>query len=253
MSGFLGAVGFLTRVPVPGRRDLARAAGAQAWFPVVGLLIGLAVLAFDRAATRALPAAPVAVLDVLVLAAITGGLHIDGLADAADGLLGGGDPGRRREIMRDPRVGSFGVLAIVSVLAMKFAGVAALPPSARFETLLLAPCLARAAVLAPVALLAPARPEGIGRAFRDAARPRTVAVGLAVALVAALLLLGVGGACVAFAVVVAGLVLARVMARSAGGMSGDLAGATIELSEAFAFLALAAAANRGWVAAYLLG
>jgi adenosylcobinamide-GDP ribazoletransferase len=253
MSGLLAALGFLTRAPVPGERDLTRAARAQAWFPVVGLVIGVALLGFDRAATRALSPAAVAVLDVLALAAITGGLHIDGLADAADGLLGGGDPARRREIMRDPHIGSFGVLAIVAVLAMKFAGVAALPASVRFEALLLAPCVARAAVLAPLALLEPAHPEGLGRVFRDATTPRAVAAGGAFALVATFVLLGAGGFYVAVAVGLAALAMAWGMARATAGMSGDLAGATIELSEAFSILLLAALANRGWIAAYLLG
>jgi len=250
---FLDAVEFLTRVRL--RRTpstLKEVAAAQGWFPLVGLLIGAALLGFDRLAQRALPAASVDVMLVVLLAGVTGGLHLDGLADAADGLLGGRDRPGRLAIMRDPHAGSFAIVAITGVLAMKWAGLAALPASVRFEALLLTPCLARFAMLLTSAAYPYARPEGMGAAFHARAWPVATVAGVATALVAAVALLGAGGLLVvtfAGACAVAAGTLAR---RAVGGMTGDLYGATVEASEALLLLFIAALANRGWLDAWLL-
>lgn len=250
----LAAIEFLTRLRIRHGppADLAGVAAAQGWFPLVGLLIGAALLGFDRLAQRALPEPAVDVLLVVLLAAITGGLHLDGLADAADGLLGGHDRERRLAIMRDPHAGSFAIVAVAGVLAMKWAGLAALPSAVRFEALLLAPCLARFAMLLTSAAFPYARPDGMGAAFHQHAWPAATIAGTATALVASVALLGDGGLLVlafAGACAVAAGALAK---RAVGGMTGDLYGATIEVSEALLLLFVAALANRGWLDAWLL-
>lgn len=227
-------------------------AASQPWFAAVGLLIGALIVAVDRIAMRALPPAPVDVLVVVALVVVTGALHLDGLADAADGLLGGRTPGQRLEIMRDVHAGTYGVVAIVCVLALKWAGLAALPASVRVEALLLAPCLARFAVVV-AATLPYARPEGAGASFRRQAWPWGVAVSGVMAAIASGALLGVGCATVvAFATAVP-LALGWLALRAAGGVTGDVFGATIEVTEALTLLLIAALAGRGWLDAALLG
>lgn len=121
-SGLQSALGFLTVLPLGknvewnGRRMLA-------WFPVAGLVLGLLLALWD--ALLGLFAGPAlrAVLDVLFLAALTGGLHLDGLADAADGLLGHRGRERALEIMRDSRIGAWGVLALIAILGIKIAAL----------------------------------------------------------------------------------------------------------------------------------
>ena len=159
----------------------------------VGLLLGLALLAVDRACTRALPAASVAVIDVIALIAFTGALHIDGLADAADGLVGGHDTESRLAIMRDPRAGTYAIVAIVSVFALKLAGIEGLPDGVRFEALVLTPAFARFAMLACIAVFPYARSEGMGLQVHAASSPGALFAGAVVALTAALVLLGPGG------------------------------------------------------------
>jgi adenosylcobinamide-GDP ribazoletransferase len=249
----LNAVAFLTRLPAPGARpDLEQVAASQPWFAAAGLLIGALALAVDRIAMRALPPASVDVLVVVALVAITGGLHLDGLADAADGLLGGRTPEQRLEIMRDVHAGTYAIVAIVCVLALKWAGLAALPADVRVEAVLLTPCLARFAVVV-AATLPYARPEGLGASFRRHAWPwGVVASGLTAAGAAAAL---VGAGCaivVAFAAVVP-LALGWLALRAAGGVTGDTLGATIEVTEALMLLFIAALAGRGWLEAALLG
>jgi adenosylcobinamide-GDP ribazoletransferase len=251
---FLAALAFLTRVPVPRSidRSMARVAAAQAWFPVVGLLIGLMLLGIDEAASRALPHASVDVLLVVALVIITGGLHLDGLSDAADGVFGGRTREQRLHIMRDVHIGAFGVIAIVCVLAMKWAGFESLPGDVRAEAIVLAPCVARFAVLLPAVFIEPARAEGLGAALREHP-PFAVVTAGAVALIASVALLGFGGAaavvCAAGCAAGIGLI-ARAMV---GGMTGDLYGASIEVAEAVTLLFIGALANRNWIEAWLFG
>ena len=250
MTSFFAAFAFLTRIPVPRNvdRSMTRVAAAQAWFPAVGLIIGLLLLGIDEAANRALPRASVDVLLVVALVIVTGGLHLDGLSDAADGLFGGHTPAQRLEIMRDVHIGAFGVIAIICVLAMKWAGFQSLPGDVRAEAIVLAPCVARFAVLLPALLAPPARAEGLGAAMREHP-PFAVVIAMAIALAAAMLLLGVGGAYVMACAIVCAAGVAFVARRMAGGITGDLYGATIEISEAVTLLFIGAMANRGWIEA----
>ena len=143
MRTFLVAVQLMTRVPVrlaaaPSDSELARAA---AWFPLVGAGVGALAAAAYWAVERAhLPTlAPWAALAAAVL--VTGGFHEDGLGDTADGLFGGRDAERRLAIMRDSRLGSYGVLALVLTLGAQVAALAALPPTLGVRTIVAAHAL----------------------------------------------------------------------------------------------------------------
>lgn len=254
MRGFLAALEFLTRLRVRAtpRGDMHAVALAQAWFPVVGFVIGVALLAVDRLAGRALPGASVDVLVVVTLIAVTGALHLDGLADAADGLLGGADREQRLAIMRDVRVGTYALVVVVAVLALKWAGLLALPQNVRVEALLLVPMLARFAIVVAAVAYPYAREEGVGASLHEAASPLPALVAGSIALVVSLLLLGPGGLLpFAFAIGVA-LAFGWWAKSLVGGMTGDLYGATVEIEEALLFLFVAALANRGWLDAFLL-
>src|SRR5258706_5627486 len=134
MKGLRLALGFLTILPMrvnniqPG--DLGRAAG---WFPVVGLLLGLVLSASNWLLLRVFPPALAGGLVVALWAALTGGLHLDGLADCGDGLLASATPERRLEIMRDPRLGAFGGLVLAGFLILKVLATGALPAQMLFS------------------------------------------------------------------------------------------------------------------------
>lgn len=253
--GLLHALRFLTRLPIPALRasspqDLA---AAQAWFPAAGLVIGALIVGVDRLVMRALPPQSVDVLVIVALVAITGALHLDGLADAADGLFGGRDAPSRLEIMRDARTGAFGVCAVVSVLALKWAGLQALTGEVRVEALLLAPCAARAGMLAGIASFRPARADGLGATARAEATPFRLTLGVGTALVAGVALIGVAGAGAVLVALAAAIAVGAVAMRLAGGVTGDVHGASIEIAEACVLLFLGAMAQRGWADALLLG
>ncbi|MEX2247664.1 MAG: adenosylcobinamide-GDP ribazoletransferase [Dehalococcoidia bacterium] len=255
MKPFLSAVQFLTRLPVPGATpgDLTAVAGAQAWFPAVGLLLGAALVGVDRIAMRALPPVAVDALVVVALIVLTGALHLDGLADAADGLFGGRDAEDRLRIMRDVHAGTYAIVAVFAVLLLKWSGLLSLPVNVRVEALLLFPCLARFSLLVAIAVFPYAREEGVGAGFRERAWPGATLAGGAFVLLVSVGMLGAGGALAFAFAIAAGLAAGAFATRLAGGMTGDVYGATVEVSEAAVVLFLAAMAERGWVDAWLLG
>jgi adenosylcobinamide-GDP ribazoletransferase len=225
---------------------------ALRWFPVVGVLLGLALGALWREASLAWAAGVAAALVVAADLAITGLLHLDGLVDAADGLLPHMPRDRRLAVMRQPDAGAFGVGVAVAVLLARWAALTSLRPSPLLLGALW--CFSRAAMAATAAALPYARTEGgIASAFRgdNAAADRRSAVSSgsvvatgAVAVLAAVALASwwsvpagpaaVGAALVAFALVLA-LALRRV-----GGFTGDVLGAAGMVAESVGLLVAAA-------------
>jgi adenosylcobinamide-GDP ribazoletransferase len=202
----------------------------------VGLLVGLAgALAYACAAALGLPPLPAAVLAVAVAVWLTGAMHEDGLGDLADGL-GGATRAKKLEIMRDPRVGSFGVIAIVLALLARVGALAALAgPAPVAAALLAAGAVSRAAM--PVAMLAlpQARDDGLAqRAGRP--HPARVGAGVAIAILVGLLLLAPPVAIGALlAATLAACLVALHARRTLGGITGDVLGAIQQTAE-IAFL-----------------
>jgi len=156
------AVSFLTIVPIPTLPDMPERAFGRSvgYFSLVGVLLGAGIALFDAVLGRMLARVVVTALDLLAFALLTGGLHLDGLMDSCDGLFGGRDRERRLAIMRDSRVGSFGVLGGVLILLTEFAALATLTGTPRLAALVLAAALARWAMAAAVWVFPYARPDG---------------------------------------------------------------------------------------------
>jgi adenosylcobinamide-GDP ribazoletransferase len=145
VTGLVVAARYLTIVPLPGpARPSADALGRAApWFPVVGLGLGVVLVVTERVTEVLFPLLLAGLLTVTVWKLLTGGLHLDGLADCLDGL-GGRDAEHRLAIMRDSRIGAFGALGLILLLLLEIAAVTELPPSVRSHALLVAPVVARA-------------------------------------------------------------------------------------------------------------
>jgi adenosylcobinamide-GDP ribazoletransferase len=154
VSALVAAVRLLTVIPVPFSRDVSARAMSQsaAFFPLVGLGIGGAVAGVAWAASLVLPPIVAAGLVLLAGVVLTGALHLDGLADTADGLFGGRTPERRLEIMRDPHVGVFGAVAIGAALILKFGALSEMAASSLWVAIVLAPMLGRLAAAAVMAM-----------------------------------------------------------------------------------------------------
>jgi adenosylcobinamide-GDP ribazoletransferase len=158
MRHFISAIQFITILPV-GRADTFEPAKMIPYFPIVGLSLGLLTALFDQLAT-ALWSRPVAsLLDILFLAVITGAFHLDGLGDSADGLLGQRPKEKVLTIMKDSRLGTMGLVAIVFGLALKWAGIAGLDAD-RTLLLVIVPAYARAGMLFGMRFLEYGRPAG---------------------------------------------------------------------------------------------
>ena len=163
MNGFLGAVSFLTRVPTgTGTRRPEELAGFVPWFPAVGAGVGLAVAAVYVGAGQLLPPLPAASLAVVAGICLTGAFHEDGLGDTADAFAGGHDRDSTVRILKDPRLGTFGVLAVAASLLLRAGAVAAMTPAAALAALPAAHALSRAAAVATMTVVPPAAATGLG-------------------------------------------------------------------------------------------
>ena len=231
MSGPVLAIRYLTILPVPGHDDTDRGLGrAAAWFPVVGLALGLLLVGVDRVTTLLFPPLLSALLTVTVWKLLTGGLHLDGLADCLDGLMGR-DREHRLAIMRDSRIGTFGAVGLILFLMLEVVAVSDLPPAQRWRVLVAAPTVARAVPPLLARLFGAARSEGQGAAFVAGVRASGAAVALAVAALVAVAMLGVPGLVTAALALLVGVVAAWLIARRLGGLTGDVLGAAVEGAE----------------------
>lgn len=239
------AAAFLLRLPIRVPADaweggLTTAARA---FPLIGAAVGLAGgLVLMLAAKSDLAPLGCALLALGLQALLTGGLHEDGLADVADGIGGGADPARRLEIMRDSRIGAFGVLALVFVIGVKAAALSSLMgPGFGVAALVAAGAFSRGLMPVAMNLMRPARIDGLGA---GAGKPEAHAVWTALGLgvVGLFLLLS---ASQAFAAILLCLIfcgaLSALAHRRLGGYTGDVLGALQQIAETAVLIAAA-----GW-------
>lgn len=231
MGALRVAVGFLTRIPVghTATGDTALAA-SLVWFPVVGAVVGAFTAALYGALGSVTPPLVASVVAVASATYLTGAFHEDGLADTADALGGSFDRDRALEILKDPRHGSFGVLALVLSAAVRIAAIAALHPLAALVVLPSAHALSRGAAIQLTGVLPPAG-SGLGASYAAFATRRRLVVAGIVALAIAVVLLGTLGLVAAVATVPAVAWLGRLSARRLGGITGDVLGAAQQLAE----------------------
>lgn len=234
------ALQFLTRLPVTlaGMPTPEQVGRSLLFYPLVGLLIGLLLLAAQRLLGDSVGLLQAALLLTLWVG-ISGGLHLDGLADSADAWVGGfGDKERTLAIMKDPRSGPIAVVVLVLLLLLKFTALVALLENGAGLLLLLVPWLARC--LLPLLFLTTpyVRAGGLGQALAEHL-PRRQLPWVLAANVLAMLLFGWPAL---LALLVAGVVflwLRRLMLTRLGGCTGDTAGALLEIAECTVLLALA--------------
>ena len=240
MTPLLIALQFLTRLPVslPGIPTPEQVGRSLLWYPLVGLLLGLLLWGAHLLLGQASAVLQAAIILALWVG-LSGGLHLDGLADTADAWGGGfGDRERTLTIMKDPRSGPIAVVVLLLVLLLKFAALVVLLGQSAWAGLLLAPWLGRA--LLPLLLLTTpyVRAGGLGAALAEHLPRQPLPWVLAVHALAMLLLgwsavLALGTAVLAF------WLLRRAFVARLGGTTGDTAGALLELGECAVLLALA--------------
>jgi adenosylcobinamide-GDP ribazoletransferase len=228
------ALGFLT--VLGGARTPTGA--ALRWFPVVGAAVGAAVGAVWWVAGEGFPVLVAAALAIVADLALTGMLHVDGLADAADGLLPHAERARRLDIMRASDVGAFGVAAVGVTLLLRFAAFGSQPA----DMLLVIGiwCAARTIVAVAPAWVPYARDQGVATAMLDGRVERWPLVALVPAVAVAVLGVGAEGAAAIALTVIAGIGVLALARTRLGGFTGDVLGAAIVVGETAGLLVAAA-------------
>ena len=235
LGEFSTGIHFLTRLPLPRHAPAGgQAIGQSVWaFPLVGVVVGLiGALVYALANKLGLPPWPAAALAVAATLGVTGCLHEDGLADTADGLGGGDTTERKLDIMRDSRIGTYGVCALGLSLLLRTGALASLAePGLVAATLIAAHAAARATMPVVMFLVPPARRDGLSYA---AGQPSVERVAVAAVLGVVILGLCLGPLLAIVAIVVLAITtapMAGLSERQIGGQTGDVLGAIEQISE----------------------
>jgi len=247
MSGFRQAVAFFTRIPV--KTDLKNDQGALAssipWFPVVGAAVGIVAASVYNAGLLVLPAIVSATAAISAGLVLTGALHEDGLGDVADAFWGGWEREERIRILKDPHLGTYGVAAIAVSLLFRVGALSSVSGEAAVAILPAAHALSRSATILSMAVFPPVG-LGLGSSFvLSATRPKAF-VGMVGGVVIGVVALGwwaVPGVAIA---ALAGWGVGEVSRRKLGGVTGDVLGATQQLTEVSLLILGVVAATSGF-------
>jgi adenosylcobinamide-GDP ribazoletransferase len=237
------ATTLLTRMPIPHPAgatpsDLAR---AQRAFPLVGAMIGLIAGLVDRSLLAiGVPPLAAAALTLGAGAVLTGALHEDGLADVGDGFGGGRTRAAKLEIMRDSRIGTYGVVALLVGFSARLSALASLPVNFVVPSLVVAHTLGRAVIPVLAANMPFARDDGLGRSVGRLDVPNIIIVLVLAAMIALLCLPAKDAILAMIFTLIAASTMAMLAWRQIGGVTGDVFGATEQAVEAAVLITLAA-------------
>ena len=247
MSGLVGAIALLTRIPVGADRQSPRAlASSVPWFPIVGAGVGLTIAVAYAAGAAVLPSFVAAVLAVAAGTLLTGAFHEDALGDVADAFGGGATIERRLEILDDPRHGTFGVMAIGTALLVR---VGALGSIDVVDALVLMPsahAISRAAAIGLMRGRPLVPPSGMGASYAASLTAREGTVGVVAGIVICGALIGVWTLPAAAACAMVAFIMGALAKAKVGGIGGDVLGATQQVAELAVLSIGAAVVHEGW-------
>ena len=236
------ALSLLTRLPVKLDEDVYTQSARAAWaYPLVGLVTGLlACLVAQITLWIGLPLWSAALLALGAVIIVTGAMHEDGLADCADGFWGGWDPAMRLKIMKDSQIGTYGVLALTITLALRFGAVLELLRFENWALPLIAVHVASRAVMPAIMTRLPhARDVGLSKSVGDITL-RRAQIAAGIGLIALILALGLYGIAMALVAAISAYLCVRLARAKIGGQTGDVCGASQQVTEVALFLALLA-------------
>ena len=240
MKPFLAAIQFLTVIPFPngfvgGEKELEK---SVPFFPIIGLLIGIIIAAFDHIIGFVLPPLPVSVITAIAMTGISGGLHMDGLADTADGFFSARPRERVLEIMRDSRTGVMGVVAVVFLIILKISLLMSLSPAFRFGIILLMPLAGRCSLVMMMRILPYVRHQGgLATAFGMERSWVNVLWASAFLVVAGWITVNWFGLAISILSLLAAALFLVYCFLKIGGYTGDTLGAVCEITEIIPALA----------------
>ena len=254
MMSFLSAVRFLTSIPVPWRREnwqgndsLKQFSRSLAYYPLVGLLIGLILAGVYWLLSLVMPHSLSSGLMIVAMAIITGGLHLDGFIDTFDGIAGGHkSPEKRKDIMKKPGVGAIGVTAVVLLLLVKYVALDGISDEWIAAALVLTPVMSRWAMVYAVFFFPYARPSGMGDELKKATGWAAFILATLTMLVVAIISARFYSIAVVVLVWLVVLALAAFFRRKFGGLTGDTYGAINEFTETLVFIFIALVVFNNW-------
>ena len=226
----LAALQFLTILPSKRNFTSGQIGRATAYFPIVGLIIGLILFGLHYLLDFLLPAGIVNALLLAALIVLSGGLHLDGLADTVDGLAGHRTPERRLEIMHDSRIGGIGAVGLFLFLIIEYVALNSIPEKWMVFTLLLAPTVSRWAMVAAIFTYPYVRAEGLGKAFKHGISWEELLIASLVTLVLTVILFKIAGLVIIASVFIIINGAALYFKRQLGGLTGDTYGAINEIA-----------------------
>ena len=232
MRVFLTALRFLTRIPVGEYpKDEKRLGKSMAYFPIVGLVLGGILVLVNWGFSIIMAPLIADALTIIALIILTGALHIDGFIDTIDGLAGGKTKEEILKIMRDSRVGAFGIVGVVSLIMLKLVLLHEMPLEIKRGALLLFPVMGRWAMVVATSLSLYARKKGTGKAFLDYCGRKELIVASLITLIIAGGFLKILGLELFLFILALTLLLTRFISKKISGMTGDTLGAVNEIIE----------------------
>jgi len=216
-------------------RDLGRAA---AWFPAVGVLLGGLLFLVFRVFSLFLSAVTVNALVLVFWVFLTRGFHLDGLADTADGIGGGANREERLAIMKDSRIGAFGVLVLFCLLLLKFTLLGELEGEFYLRALILAPASGRWMMVLAIFSFPSAKKGGMGQRFKNQCRITEIIIATLTVLVCAYFALGFWGIALLLSTGAVVMAIAFALANTIRGLTGDTYGALCEIGEVVTLLGI---------------
>ncbi|MFW6238395.1 MAG: adenosylcobinamide-GDP ribazoletransferase [Halanaerobiales bacterium] len=233
INKFLLAVQFITTIPVRIELDYSEqeVAASMLFYPLLGTLLGLVLAGVNYVGQLFLPPLVNGCLIVVILVLLSGGIHLDGLMDSCDGLFSGRGKERILEIMRDSRAGTFGVLAAVLVLLLKFSLIVELPGPYQFRSLLFFPAAGRWAMVYAACFHPYARKEGMGKVYAKNIERRHFIIATIWTLLLAVLLFGLQALIISLFSWFTLVLLIKGIKVKIAGLTGDSYGAINEIME----------------------
>ena len=212
---------------------------SMAFYPLVGLLLGLILWAAYWVFSLAFSRTVCDGLVLLVLVLVTGAIHLDGVADTLDGMAAGKSAEERLLIMKDHQVGTFGVVGLILVLGIKFLALSSLPDETLGKSLAVALILSRWSMVQLIYRAPYARPEGgLGKVFKENVKRTEMVLATLTALILSILLLRVWGALLWLIIGIFTLGIQALFKRKIGGVTGDVLGAANEVNEVLVLLSI---------------
>ena len=241
MKGFVTALQFLTIIRVSKYHEMTeeQLGRSMAWFPFIGLVIGLILAGVRSLLILIFPPSLADVLVIVTLVVLAGALHLDGFADTIDGLAGGKDRERILAIMRDSRIGSFAVTGLALLLLLKVTALMGVPDEVKNRTLIIMPVLGRWSTVLLASFFSYARSgQGTAQTFiRFAGKGESLISTLVTALIV-IALFSVQGVVIVLVAASFTLLFGLYFKRRIGGVTGDIMGASCELNEMLCLLGI---------------